>query len=217
MLHIDATYWGRDFGVIIMRDSLSNKVVWRKFINQKEKLSDYKEGIDWLKENNFNIIAIICDGFKGIFKQFSEYKIQMCQYHQIKILRRYLTSKPELLPAIELLRLVNQITEMDKASFLWEYSKWLKKRKSFLDEYRLDDKGKKIYLHKRLRSANRSLWMNMRYLWTWYDYKELNIPNTNNSLEGYFSHLKRHLNSHSGLSKENRKRFIDKYISKGYE
>ena len=34
------------------------------------------------------------------------------------------------------------------------------------------------------------------------------MPNTNNKIEGMFTDLKKNLNNHSGLTKENRKRFI---------
>ena len=34
------------------------------------------------------------------------------------------------------------------------------------------------------------------------------MPNTNNKIEGTFTDLKKNLNNHSGLTKENRKRFI---------
>ena len=45
---MDATYWGRNFGVVIMKDSLSGDVLWFKFINRHERLEDYKEGISYL-------------------------------------------------------------------------------------------------------------------------------------------------------------------------
>ena len=34
------------------------------------------------------------------------------------------------------------------------------------------------------------------------------MPNTNNKIEGSFTDLKKNLNNHSGLTMENRKRFI---------
>ena len=53
----------------------------------------------------------------------------------------------------------------------------------------------------------------MKYLWTWYDNAELIIPKTNNPLERYFKHLMVFINSHNGLSKEQCRIFIDKYIA----
>lgn len=142
--------------------------------------------------------------------------MQMCQYHQIQIVRRYLTNKSELPAAIEVLNLVKNLTVMDKESFFGAYNQWNDKWKEFSKESRMDN-GKKIHIHKRLRSANHGLKMNMQHLWTWYNNMELSIPNTNNTLEGYFSHLKGYLNNHSGLRYWNRRMSIDKYITKEYE
>ena len=56
----------------------------------------------------------------------------------------------------------------------------------------------------------------MKWLWTFYDNKELNIPNTNNALEGTFTDIKSKLRIHSGMKKLNRKKFLDEYISRHY-
>lgn len=50
---MDATYWGRSFGVVVMKDSRTSKIIWRKFINRKETLSDYLEGVDGLNSTAF--------------------------------------------------------------------------------------------------------------------------------------------------------------------
>ena len=38
------------------------------------------------------------------------------------------------------------------------------------------------------------------------------MPNTNNKIEGTFTDLKKNLNNHSGMSQENRKRFISGFF-----
>lgn len=60
---MDATYWGRNFGVVIMKDSLSGDVLWFKFINRHEHLEDYKEGISYLESLGYTIQDLVCDGF----------------------------------------------------------------------------------------------------------------------------------------------------------
>ena len=57
----------------------------------------------------------------------------------------------------------------------------------------------------------------MPYLWTWYDYEELGIPNTNNVLERQFADLKSKLRNHNGLSKTKRKIFIDLYFKASFD
>ena len=61
---------------------------------------------------------------------------------------------------------------------------------SFLKERTTTEDGKSHYTHKTLRSAFLSLKRNMPWLWTWYDYPELKIPNTNNGLESLNANLK---------------------------
>lgn len=40
-------------------------------------------------------MGMVMDGMKGLFQEFSKYQVQMCQYHQCTILRRYLTRNPK--------------------------------------------------------------------------------------------------------------------------
>jgi len=42
--------------------------------------------------------------------------------------------------------------------------------------------------------------------------KNANIPRTTNGIEGFFSHLKNHLDIHRGLTTKNRMNFIKWYI-----
>ena len=214
---MDATYWGRNFGVVVIKDWRTKRILWRKFIRY-ETLSDYKEGIDWLETHNFNIEGIICDGIRGMFQLLSRYRVQMCQYHQLRIVQRYLTRNPELPASIELLKIANMLTNTDKESFVGLFETWCEQWDTFLKERTSDKRtGKSYYVHKRLRSAYLSLKRNMPYLWTWYDHKDIGIPNTNNSLEAMFSDLKTKLRNHAGLSKERRKKFIDEYFNESFK
>jgi len=141
----------------------------------------------------------------------------MCQFHQVSIVKRYLTQRPELEASIELLNLVKQLCHTDKERFVVLFEQWIDKWSFFLKERRMDTKtGKTRYVHKRLRSAYLSLKRNMPYLWTWYDNFDLKIPNTNNALEEKFSDLKNKLRNHNGLSKTHRMVFIDQYFSASF-
>ena len=209
---MDTTYWGRNFGVVVLKDCHTKRILWRKFVRY-ETLSDYKEGIDWLEGHDFKIEGIVCDGLRGLFQILSKYKVQMCQYHQLQIIRRYLTMNPELPASIELQSVTNRLTDMDKKSFISSFESWCARWDTFLKERTFDKRtGKSHYVHKPLRSAYLSIKRNMPYLWTFYDYAEIGIPNTNNALEGVFAGLKTKLRNHSGLSKERRKKFIDEYF-----
>ncbi|EKE06703.1 MAG: hypothetical protein ACD_18C00301G0001, partial [uncultured bacterium] len=46
------------------------------------------------------------------------------------------------------------------------------------------------------------------YLFTYQKYPELNIPNTTNSLDGYFNRLKSLLNVHRGLNLKRKMKIV---------
>jgi uncharacterized protein YxeA len=83
------------------------------------------------------------------------------------------------------------MTHTDKESFIGSFLDWKTKWSNFLKKRSLDKKTSKThYTHKLLRSAYLSLKRNMKYLWTFYDFDKIDIPHTNNALEGIFTDLK---------------------------
>jgi len=50
VIQLDTTYWGRNFGLMVIKDSL----------RKKETLADYLEGISWLRAQGFRIYGIVC-------------------------------------------------------------------------------------------------------------------------------------------------------------
>ena len=217
-IQMDTTYWGRDFGLMVIRDALRGKVPWHKYVHH-ETIAQYVEGVDWLKRNGFRIYGVVIDGMKGLPQSLKPVWVQMCQFHQMLIVRRYLTQEPDLEASAELLKLVNDMTKMDKDSFVGAFNEWHGKYEGIINE-RVHDKRIKRktppYMRPRLRSAYLSVKRNMPLLWTFYDHPETGLPNTNNALEGMFSDLKSKVRVHSGISKEHRKKLIDEYIKRLY-
>ena len=128
-------------------------------------------------------------------------------------IRRYITKNPRLPASIELKEIVSLMKQTDKESFICGLELWHVKWKSFLEERTINEEtGKSFYTHKRLRSAYRSLKTNLKWLFTWYDHYEINIPNTTNAIEGHFADLKNKLRNHNGLSKDRKKKFIDGFL-----
>ncbi len=136
----------------------------------------------------------------------------MCNFHQVAIIRRYLTKKPKMQASKELWELTLLLKQTDKESFEGGLQFWHNKWKDFLNERKVDINGKSRYVHKRLRSAYRSLKTNLPWLFTWYDNMELNIPNTTNAIDGHFADLKNKLRNHNGLSATRKKKFIDEFF-----
>ena len=208
---MDTTYFGRKFGVMVFKDSISNDILFKQYVKSETNLL-YLKGIKEIAKRGIKIQSIICDGRKGLFDLFPEIPVQMCQFHQVAIIRRYLTKKPKLEASKELWKHVSLLTVTDKESFVGGLSDWYNKWEWFLNERRIDNSGKKRYIHKKLRSAYRSLNTNVKWLFTWYDNMSLNIPTTTNGLDGQFSDLKNKLINHNGLSIDRKKRFIDEFF-----
>ena len=165
-----------------------------------------------IEERGYTIKGIVIDGMKSLFGEFSAYKIQMCQYHMIQIVRRYLTRHPRLVAARELKALVDNVTNEDSVEFENKYRHWKSKWEDVLNRRSTLKSGKTQFTHKRLRSAMHSVGFYLPYLFT-YQLPECDgMPNTNNKIEGTFTDLKNNLNNHSGMSKENRKRFISGFF-----
>jgi len=197
---------------MLFKDAISGENLLKYYVNY-ETNAQYKKGIKELKLRGYNVAAIVCDGRKGLFKLFDNIPVQMCQFHQAAIVRRYITKNPRMPAAIELKEIVGLMVQTDKESFEGALFLWHDKWKSFLNERTINEEtGKSFYTHKRLRSAYRSLKTNLPWLFTWYDHIGLKIPNTTNVLEGHFSDLKNKLRNHNGLSLTRKKKFIDGFL-----
>ena len=210
-IQLDTTYWGRNFGLMVIKDALRNKILWHKYV-RNETISQYMEGISWLKSNGFRIYGAVIDGMRGLAQALYPIPVQMCQFHQILITRRYLTQEPELEASIELLSIVKNITKMDKESFVGAFNDWSEKYQNVINERIRDKRIKRHtppYMRPKLRSAYLSLRRNMNLLWTFYDHPETGLPNTNNALEGVFSDIKSKVRAHRGISKDNRRKLLD--------
>ena len=218
VIQMDTTYWGRNFGLLVIKDSVRKRVLWRKYVRH-ETIADYMEGVQWLKDHGFKIYGVVIDGMRGLAQALWPYPVQLCQFHQILTVKHYLTQEPDLDASRELLELVNSITRMDKESFMGAFNEWYEKHKDVVNE-RVHDKRIKRktppYMRPRLRSAYLSVKRNMPLLWTFYDNPNIGLPNTNNGLEGIFSDIKTKLRVHSGISKDHRKKLIDEYLSRHY-
>jgi len=208
---MDTTYFGRKFGVMVFKDSLTGQVLFKQYVKH-ETNALYLTGIEEIARRGMTIRAIICDGRKGLFSLFKGIPIQMCNFHQVAIIRRYLTKSPKMQASKELWAFVLLLTKTDKESFEGGLNDWFSKWEDFLNEKKIDNRGKNRYIHKKLRSAYRSLKTNLPWLFTWYDNLKLKIPNTTNAIDGHFSDLKNKLRNHNGLSEERKRKFIDEFF-----
>jgi len=87
---MDTVYWGRDFGVMVFRDALTRENLLKYYV-KTETNDKYREGINELASKGFTVKAIVCDGRRGLLNSFIGILVQMCQFHQVAIVRRYIT------------------------------------------------------------------------------------------------------------------------------
>jgi hypothetical protein len=209
---MDTTYFGRGFGVMVFKDSLSGKFLYKQYVKTETNIA-YFNGIQEIRKRGIYIQSIICDGRKGLLNMFHDIPVQMCQFHQIQIVNRYLTKRPKTIASIELRQLSLQITHLNFNSFAQALINWQTKWDKYLKERTVNmETGKSRFTHRKLRSAWHSLKNNARWLFVHQDYKELMIPNTTNALDGEFSNLKNKLRNHNGLNITRKKKFIDGFF-----
>lgn len=210
----DMTFVKRTFGIAVIRaPRLKKNLLWKN--SETENIAVYRELRQELEKSGFTIQAAVVDGRRGLIETFKDIPVQMCQFHQIKIMTRYLTTRPKLIAGQTLRRIAlclpkNNEQEVKEILEVW-HGEW----KDFLKEKTYNPQTKRwFYTHKRLRSAYRSITRNLPLLYTYQKYPELKIPNTTNSLDGSFSHLKDMLRIHRGLRKNRKLKLIDEILSK---
>lgn len=209
---MDTTYFGRSFGVMVFRDAVSGLVLHTCYVKYETNRL-YAAGLAYLQTQGVTVRAMVCDGRRGLLQLCPGVPVQMCQFHQVAIITRYLTRKPKLPAAQELRTLVQMLTKTDKESFAGGLQQWHERWEGFIGERTVETTtGKSRYTHRRLRSAYLSLKRNLPWLFTWYDHPQLDVPNTTNGIDGLFAELKNKLRNHNGLSMPRKRKFIDEFF-----
>lgn len=197
------------YGFIVFRAPKLKKNLYYKQIPY-ETIAEYWLGKITTEDQGFKISAIVLDGRPGVRNLFSDIPVQMCHFHQKKIIQRYLTNNPKLEAGIELRRIAMTLCNTDEETFSRELRLWHEKWNDFLKERTIDSlTGRWHYTHRRIRSAYRSFNTNLPYLFTYQKYSELDIPNTTNSLDGSFAHLKTRIRIHRGLREPIKRKMIE--------
>ena len=221
ILLIDTTYFW-DLWVMAFKDSFTGDILHALPVTHESAWA-YKLWVKKLEEEGWNIEAIVCDGKRWLLgwftwsvgeKKWEPIPTQMCQFHQVAIIRRYITKRPKIQPNKDLKVLSELLTRTDRETFEWALEEYERLYDSFLKEKtrHYDPKTNKErwrYTHKKTRSAFLSLKRNLPYLFVSYNHiHTLNIPNTTNWLEWFFSHLKSKVRLHRGLKRERKIKLI---------
>ena len=169
-----------------------------------ETIAVIDAGLKVLDNAGYKFKSFTIDGRRGVIKllqaRYPGIPIQLCHFHQTQIIRRYTTNQPKTNCGKELKQLMYSLTKSSQEEFEYAFLMLQRKYQEFLKERNEN----RQFVHRKLRSAFRSLKTNLPYLFTCKNYPELNIPSTTNSCDGSFAHWKQKLKIHRGLRKHRR-------------
>lgn len=216
-LRLDATYFKR-FCVICYQDNDLGYTQLFRF-SDGEHYEEIKEDLANLINLGLDIESVTSDGHKSILKAIKKALpnviAQRCLVHIQRMCLIWITRYPQHIAGIELRSLVLYLlkikTNNDKLFWINELTIWHKRHKKYLQELTINDlTGRTWYKHKLLR---RSYFTIKRALPNMFHYLNNSyIPHTTNGIEGFWGHLKNHLDLHRGLTLQNRINFIKWYL-----
>ena len=216
-LRVDATYFEK-FCLLCYQDHDEGYTQLIRF-SDGEHYAEIKEDLDNLIKLGLRIESVTTDGHKSIpkavKKSLPDAVLQRCLVHIQRMCLIWLTRYPKHQAGAELRRhvllLLNIKTENDRIHWTRELADWHERHKEYLGEKTFSPQtGRYWYRHKMLR---RSYFTIKRALPNMFHYlANPSIPNTTNGIEGFFGHLKNHLDIHRGLTLRHRIDFIKWYV-----
>jgi hypothetical protein len=213
----DTTFWGHGYGVTVFRSwDLKRNLWWHEV--QSEKVAHYLYGRQILEQRGWTFTAAVVDGRRGLAAVFKDIPVQVCHFHQLKTATKYLTRRPktEAGRALRLLALTLTLTKTNERAFSAALARWEKTWHRFYTEKTYVTGTKHwYYTHKNVRSAFLSLKRNLPNLFTYQRYPTLNIPNTTNTIDGYFAGVKKKVAAHHGLRRDRRYKLISELLRRG--
>ena len=211
-LLVDATYFGErkeetSWCAIVARDLKQKEdLVWS--FCKTETTYEYVLIRQRLEALGYTISSVTADGFSGIKQAFHGVPYQMCHVHMERLVIRGTTRKPQTEAGQVLLSLTRTLHQnTKKKTFENRLNLYIKTYRTFLNEKTIHPfSGENSWTHEGVRQAFFCLQRHDPYLFT---YKHnIHIPRTTNSLEGHFTHVKKLLSVHSGLSKQNKQKLL---------
>ena len=210
---VDTTFWGRLYGVMVFRSWTLKKNIWWGEVTT-EKVAHYHYARKHLESLGWTFTAAVVDGRRGLANVFKDLPVQVCQFHQLQTVTKYLTRRPKTDAGKELRLLALTLTKTNETTFAKNLQAYEQKWKHFLCEQTIVlGLNRPQYTHKNVRSALRSLKTNLPNLFTYQRYPELTIPNTTNTIDGYFASVKKKTAAHHGLRRDRRFRVISELLS----
>lgn len=208
----DATFIKTYSWILVFRDPHKKENIYSNEI-MSESTSVYQFGKQYVEDRGFVIKAFVGDGRAVNCFKNTGVLIQMCHFHQEQIIVRCVTNNPKLEAGKEILDLIKTLPRTNEIEFTKNFDTWCGKWKEFLNEKTFNpETGKSPYTHRKLRQARGSIKKYLPYLFTYQKYSELNIPNTTNSLDGFFKKIKTAVGIHSGLTHNRKLKMVKSLI-----
>ena len=216
-LRVDATYFER-FCLVCYQYHDDGYTQLIRFTDGEHYI-EIKEDLDNLILLGVQIESVTTDGHKSILKAIKrslpDVVVQRCLVHIQRMCMLWLTRYPKHTAGVELRKLVLQLLKIktgnDKLFWVSGLNGWYQTYKDYLQQKTYNQNtGRYWYTHKLTR---RSYFTIKRALPNMFHYlSNPKIPATTNGIEGFFSHLKNHLDLHRGLTVQHRINFIKWYI-----
>ena len=102
---------------------------WSEIVNENSDV--YWKGRTELEKRGFVIRAFVVDGKKCLKSVFLDLHIQMCHFHQVAIITRYLTRRLRLEAGKELKKITSLLKNSNEKEFTILLNDWFKKWEEF--------------------------------------------------------------------------------------
>lgn len=216
VLIIDATFFSRTDGLLVVKDAHTGDIVYHAFIDS-ETVARYRTAKDTMEGLGYTVQAVVIDGRPGVRALFTDdgIPVQHCHFHQLQTITQCVTRRPKLQANRELRGIALTLTQTTRTQLERDLRQWHDRWEVWLKERTYNEEtGRWQYTHRRTRRAYYSLIRNLDYLFTYQEHPELGIPNTTNGLDGWFTDFKSRLRIHRGANKELRDKIIREMISR---
>lgn len=210
-IQIDGTYFHRDGCWFLVIDSVSQKIIGRRYIS-KENLIESEMLFRELKKRGLEPGYAVIDGHKQVRKALEmvwpEIKVQRCLYHIQREGMRWLRTYPKTEAGKELRYLLSGLCEIrnkqERNKFIENFESWKQRHLEFVKDLPSTSVAYKD-LKKTMSLITYAMPDMFRYL------EDKNIDSTTNKLEGLYSRLKAAYRKHRGLIKQNRVQYLSWY------
>lgn len=213
VVFVDGIYMGRKACVLICCDE-QHVLGW--YLCRYEHSGAYKVLLSRIAEPRVGVSDGGTGFAKALRQTWKHTKHQRCAFHVFGQVRRYTTSRPKTLAAMELYILANDLLRLknkaEAEKWVHRFIDWMERYQVFLKQMTIiDENGQRRPTHERLLKARNSLIRLIRdgTLFTYLDEELLRtiekLPSTNNQIEGGVNaRLRGMLREHRGLNIEGR-------------